>query len=270
MRRLGILLIVLAVLSGCFAVCGASAPTAVPETVVLPQPAEGWQDSYLAFMENNYDIFSALWPDGLGGVGFIDLDLDGTPEMVAFDQGASAALGAQIFDLINGQVYCVSSTLDSAAGAFDSTYLSPVHVCTSFFESFRLSRTAAGWCFWVDSSNSTEQTAWDEIVRFDSVGGVLTPVSVCYRYLEFDQDSGLVVAENYTAGGSPADAAGYQGAANVYQEALDAGYEAKGMFCWNDMDRYSAGHDGLMTMVKDALTAYSSIMDTVTLASPAA
>lgn len=268
MRRLGILLIVLAVLSGCLAACGASAPTAVPETVVLPQPVEGWQDSYLAFVENNYDIFTALWPDGLGGVGFIDLDLDGTPEMVAFDQGASAALGVQIFDLIGGQVYCVSSTLDSAAGAFDSTYLSPVHMCTSFFESFRLSRTAEGWCFWVDSFNGTEQTAWDEVVRFDSADGVLTPASVCYRYLEFDQDSGLVVAENYTVGGAASDGSGYQAAANVYQDALDAGYEAKGVFLWDAPDRYGAGYDGLMTMVKDALTAYSPIMDTVTLASP--
>lgn len=267
MKRLGILLIVLAVLTGCLASSGASAPTAVPETVMLPQPADGWQDSYLAFLDANYDIFAALWPDGLGGMGFIDLDLDGTPELVAFDQGASVALGVQLFDLIDGQVYCVSSTLDSAGGAFDSAYLSSVHVCTSFFESFRLSRTADGWCFWVDSSNGTEQTAWDEIVRFGGDGGALTLTSVCYRYLEFEPGSGLVVAENYTVGGGASDAAGYQAAADVYQEGQDTGYNAAGVFLWNDMERYGAGHDGFMTMVKDALTAYVPITDTVTLAS---
>ena len=270
MRRLGIMLTALTVLLGCLATCGASAPTDVPETVVLPAPADGWQDSYLAFMENDYDILAALWPDGLGGVGFIDLDLDGTPEMVAFDQGASAAMGAQIFDLIDGKVYCVSSTLDSAGGAFDSTYLADVSVCTSFFESFRLSRTKDGWCFWVDSSNGTDQTAWDEFVRFNDRDGVLTPASVCYRYLEFDPNSGVVVSESYTVTGADADGPAYQAAADVYQGALDAGYEAKGVFLWDDYDRYSAGRDGLLTMVKDALTAYVPITDQVTLASPGA
>lgn len=267
MRRLWILLVVLTVLACCLAVCGASEPTAVPEDLTLSAPVDGWQDSYLSFMENNYDIFTALWPDGLSGVGFIDLDLDGTPEMVTFDQGASASLGAQIFDLVDGQVYCVSSTLDSASGAFDSTYLSDVSVCTSFFESFRLSRTGEGWCFWVDSSNGTMETAWDEIVRFDSVGGVLTPRSVCYRYLEFDPVSGLVAMENYTVSGAASDANGYQTAANVYQEGQDTGYNAAGAFLWNDMDRYGAGYEGLVTMVQDALAAYTPITDTVTLAS---
>ena len=189
MRRLGMLLVVLAVLLGSFGACGAgySAPEPLradaPEAVVLPTPADDWGNSYLSFMEGSYDIFSALWPEGISGVGFVDLDLDGTPEMVVFDQGASATLGAQIFDLIDGKVYCVSSTLDSAAGAFGGTHLSTAHVCTSFFESFRLSRTDSGWCFWVDSSNSTMETAWDEIVRFGNEDGVLTLESVCYRYL---------------------------------------------------------------------------------------
>ena len=276
MRRVGILLIVLTVLACGVVSCGASdpgtgarapEPASVPETLMLPKAAEGWQDSYIAFMQENYDIFTALWPEGVSGVGFIDLDLDGTPEMVVFDQGASASLGAQIFDLIDGRVYCVSSTMDSAGGAFSGTYLSGPHVCTNFFESFRLCRAKDGWCFWMDSSNGTVETAWDEIVRFDGANGVLTPVSVCYRYLEFDPDSGLVMAEEYTVGGSPADAAGYQAAADIYQEGQDAGYEAKGVFRWNDYDHYSSSYDGFMAMVKDALTAYCPITDTVTLAS---
>ena len=282
MRRLGILLTVLAMLAGLAAACGASAPvsgtglqapppvdTAVPETVALPQPAAGWQDSYLSFMQGSYDIFAALWPDGIGGVGFADLDLDGTPEMMVFDQGASAAMGVHIFDLIGGQVYCVSSTLDSAGGAFDGTHLSSVHVCTNQFESFRLSKTANGWCFWVDSSNGTDQTAWDELIRFGCVDGVLTPVSVCYRYLEFDPASGLVTTEQYTVGGAAADSGAYQAAADVFQLGQDTGYNAQGVFLWNDFERYGASYDGFVNMVKDALAVYSPITDTVTLASNA-
>ena len=275
MRRVGILLLALAVMAGSIA---ASAPrtermfsqpteTAVPETVLLRQPVDGWQDSYLAFMQSNYDIFTALWPDGIGGVGFIDLDLDGTPEMVVFDSGASAAMGVQLFDLVDGQVYCVSSTLDSAAGAFDSTYLSATSVCTSFFEAFRLSRTENGWCFWVDSSNGTMETSWDEVVRFGSSSGALAPMSVCYRYLEFDPASGLVVAESYTVAGAASDGAGYQAAADIYQEGQDTGYNAKGVFLSDDFERYGAGYEGFVAMVQDALSAYAPIVDTVTLAS---
>ncbi len=247
--------------------CGASpARAGVPETLTLPQPAAGWQDAYLAFLDSRYDTFSYLWPEGMSGVGFIDLDLDGTPEMVVFDQGASATLGAQLFDLAGGQVYCVSSVLDAAAGAFDGSHMSAVDVWTSFFESFRLSRTADGWCFWVDSANGTMETAWDEIVRFDCVDGILTPSSVCYRYLEFDPASGLVVAERYTAAGAPTDAAGYAGASSVYMDGQDAGYDAAGVFLWNDLDRYDTSREGLMAMARDAAAAYRPITDYVTLA----
>ena len=253
--------------------CGASAPppvqaAAVPETVVLPAPAEGWADSYLRFLEGSFDIFSALWPEGISGLGFIDLDLDGTPEMVVFDQGASITLGAHLFDLVDGKVYCVSSALDSTSGAFDGTYLAPVHVCTSLFESFRLSRTAEGWCFWVDSSNGTMETTWDEFVRFDCVNGVLTPRSVCYRYLEYDPDSGLVATEQYTVNGQPADGTAFDEAANIYLEGLDAGYEAGGTFIWNG-NYDTTTYEGFTALARDAAAAYVPITDTVTLASAA-
>ena len=268
MRRLGGLVTVLILVIGILVLCGAGpARASVPETLLLPQPVYGWQDAYIGFLDSHYDTFAALWPDGMSGVGFMDLDLDGTPEMIVFDQGASAAMGAQLFDLVNGQVYCVSSALDSAGLSFDGTYLSGVDVWTGFFESFRLSRTAAGWCFWVDSANGTMETAWDEIVRFDCADGVLTPVSVAYRYLEFDPASGLVSAERYTTAGAATDAAGYAAAAGIYQDAQDAGYDGAGVFLWNDMDRYDTSREGLLTMAQDAAAAYRPITDSVTLAS---
>ncbi len=240
------------------AAAGTPEPTAQPHPTVLEtaEPAEGWDEAYLAFLDDNYDIFAALWPDGVTGVGFVDLDLDGTPEMIVFDQGVSATLGVQLFDLVDGQVYCVSSVQEGAAGAFDSTYFSEVSVCASFFESFRLSKTADSYCFWVTSANGTMEASWDEIVRFDCVDGVLTPVSVCARFLGSDPESGQVVTERYTVAGKASDAAGYQAAAEEYTEADDVSHEAKGVFLWNDMARYDTTYDGLMTMARDAVEAY--------------
>lgn len=245
---------------------GASAPMS-QEAIKLPPETEGWQGSYLAFLEDNYDIFIALWPDGISGVGFIDLDLDGTPEMVVFDQGASATMGVHLFDLIDGQVYCVSSALDSAAGAFGDEYFTAgVSVCASFFEAFRLTRTEQGeWCFWVSSANGTLETSWDEIIRFDAdEDGVLIPVSVCTRYLESDVDTGLVVDEDYTVGGETGQAADYQEAANVYRNGADAGYEACGVFLWSDMNTYDVSYEGFMAMARDAVDVYAPITEAVT------
>ena len=292
MRRSAAILTVALLVSGLLCACGATAeapsaptdmpavltamptaspepgPTAVPETLTLPQALEGWEEAYLTFLEDDADIFAALWPEGLSGVGFIDLDLDGTPEMVVFDQGAAAAMGVQLFDYDGENVWCVSSAQESAAGAFGDEHFTPVNACAVFFESFRLSRTEDGWSFWVNSANGTLETAWNEIIRFGCDGGILTPVSVCGQYLENDPETGLVLAEEYTLGDQATDKAGYEAAANVFLEGEDVGYEAKGLFLWNDMDAYS-GWDGFLAMARDAVAAYVPIPETVTLASVA-
>ena len=236
----------------------ATAPPA-PMTLDLPAPEDGWAESYLAFLDDNYDILAALWPEGLTGVGFIDLDLDGTPEMILFDLGASATLGVQMFDAKDGQVYCVSSVQENAAGAFGDEYFSRVSVCTSYFEAFRLSVTANGYCFWVDSANGTLESSWDELVRFDCEDGILTPVSICGRYLETDGETGAVVAERYTVAGEESDAESYTAVFKVYSEARDTGYDAAGVFLWSDIQRYDTTYDGLMAMARDAAEAYVPI-----------
>lgn len=226
----------------------------------LPEVGEGWEEVYLAFLEDNFDILAALWPDGLTGVGFIDLDIDGVPEMLLFDAGASATMGVQLFDVTDdGSVVCVSSARENAAGAFGDEYFSRVSVCASFFESFRLSRTGDGYCFWVDSANGSLESSWDELVRFDrGENGIMVPVSVCERYLESDAETGETVAERYAVGGQEADAAAYDAALAVYADA-DTGYEAKGVFLWNDMQRYDTSSDGLLAMARDAAEAYAPI-----------
>lgn len=231
-----------------------------PLELILDDAPEGWADVYLRYLDDNYDIFAALWPEGLSGIGFIDLDLDSMPEMIVFDLGASATLGAQIFDCADGEVYCVSSVLDAAAGAFGDEHFSKISVCTSYFESFRLSLTADGYVFWVNSANGTMESSWDEIVRFDSDdSGIVIPVSVCARYLQSDADSGVVITERYTVDGAESDAEGYAAAAAVYMNAGDMGYDAKGVFLWNDMTAYDTTYEGFMAMARDAAEAYVPI-----------
>lgn len=233
-----------------------AAGTEKEDKLSLPAAVTGWETAYLAFLEDNYDIFAALWPEGLSGVGFIDLDLDGTPEMLVFDLGASATLGVQMFDLVDGQVHCVSSVMDSAAGAFGEEYFSKVSVCASFFESFRLVETEGEYSFWVQSTNGTLESTWDELIRFDCADGVLMPVGVCSRYMESDIETGDVVAEEYTVGGAISDAAGYETAAAAFTQGEDTGYEAAGMFLWDNMKRYDTTYDGFLAMAADAATAY--------------
>lgn len=271
MKRLMTMLLLAALLLGLCA-CAAVQPEETPETssaeatpvaeetsaegFVVPEAETGWEAAYLMFLEDNYDIFAALWPEGLSGVGFIDLDLDGTPEMVVFDLGASATLGAQLFDLVDGRVYCVSSVMENAAGAFGEEYFSTVSVCASFFESFRLVESEGTYGFWVESANGTLESAWDELVRFDCVDGVLTPTAVCGRYMESNVETGEIIAEEYTVAGEVSDAEGYEEAAAVYTGGRDTGYEAVGMFLWNNMKRYDTTCDGLLSMAADAATAY--------------
>lgn len=238
----------------------AAVPEAGPETdPVLQEPVEGWQEAYLTFLSDNYDIFAALWPEGLSGVGFMDLDLDGTPEMLVFDLGASATMGVQLFDLVEGQVYCVSSVMDSASGAFDPKYFTTVSVCASYFESFRLLQGENGCAFWVESANGTLESAWSEIIRFDSADGVLTPVSVCSRYLESDPETGVVFREEYTVGAEASDEEGYAQASLPYTQGEDMGYDGSGLFLWNNMKHYDTTYEGFMAMAEDAATAYTPL-----------
>lgn len=235
-----------------------SAPAEAPEQP-LPEAAAGWQESYLTFLSDNYDIFAALWPEGLSGVGFIDLDLDGTPEMLVFDLGASATMGVQLFDLVDGQVYCISSVMDSATGAFDPTYFTPVSVCASYFESFRLIRNGDDLSFWVESANGTLESTWGEIIRFDCADGVLVPVSVCSRYLESNPETGVVFREEYTVGGEVSDEESYLRAAEPYTMGEDMGYDGSGLFLWNNMKHYDTTYEGFMAMAEDAATAHTPL-----------
>lgn len=234
--------------------------TAVP-TSESPIPTEapgGWANLYTAFLDDNYDIISALWPEGLTGVGFIDLDLDGMPEMVLFDMGASATLGVQLFDCVDGQVVCVSSVHPDAAGAFGGGHMSPLSICTSYFESFRLVQDEDGTtCFSVVSANGSLESSWEEVIRFGcDENGYLTLWSVCYRDCLYDVETDQLVAETFEVGGVGCSEEEYTAARAASDAAHDLGYEAAGVFLWSDMTRYDITYDGLVAMACDAAEAY--------------
>lgn len=225
-----------------------------------PTESDEWVSLYRAFIENSFDVIAALWPDGISGIGFVDLDLDGTPELLLFDMGASAAMGVQLFDIADGEVVCVSSVNEAAAAAFGGAYFSPVSVCAQLFEDFRLVSDGEQTFFLVQSANGTPESSWDETIRFRrGTGDVLELESICRREIINDVENDTIAVENYYVDGADTDEVAYIEASQAVADAADLGYEAGGVFQWNDMERYDTSLDGLLVMVDDAAALYAVI-----------
>lgn len=226
-----------------------------------PTDSDEWITLYRSFLENSFDVIAALWPDGISGIGFVDLDLDGTPEMLMFDMGASAAMGVQIFDIANGAVVCVSSVNEAAAAAFGGDYFSPVSVCAQLFEDFRLVNDGEQTFFTVHSANGTAETFWEESIRFGrDANDVVTLQSLCRCETVNDVENNAVLEENCFVLGQPSSRDEYDTAQQAVADAADLGYEAFGTFQWNDMDRYDTSLEGLLVLLDDAAAGYVSIL----------
>lgn len=261
------------------AVLQTAAPTAEPSQSPAPSPAqasteepalpgleeyvpteEDWAGLYRQFTEDNFDVIAALWPDGMSGVGFVDLDLDGLPEMLLFDMGASATLGAQLFDIVDGTVVCVSSVNEAAAAAFGDEYFSPLFVCASYFEDFRLYNDDSGSYFRVKSANGALETCWEEQIRFGrGEKDALVLSSICRVETQSDVEGGVITAEYFQTAGLEATREAYDEAQTALAAAVDLEYEAMGVFLWNDMERYDTSLEGLLVMVDDAVAAYAPV-----------
>lgn len=248
-------------------------PTAEPAPEPTPEPTPeplfagytetdaDWAGLYRQYVEDNFDVIAALWPEGMSGVGFVDLDIDGMPEMLLFDMGASATLGLQIFDIVDGAVACVSSVNEAAAAAFGDAHFSGLSVCASYFEDFRLLENGGQVFFTVKSANGTLESCWEEQLRFGSgEGDALTLASLCRMETESDVESGTIAGEYFYAGGMECSLEEYQDAAAIVESAQDLGYEAAGLFLWNDMERYDTSLEGLLVMLEDAAAAYVPIL----------
>lgn len=250
-------------LSGCGAATAGPEASSVPLPGVagpLPEADPGWAEEYAAFVEKNYAALSESCYGAVAGVGFLDLDLDGTPELVLFDSGASASMGVQLFDIVDGAVTCVSASSVAVGQLFGGEHLSPLYVDTVYFEDFRLLQAEDGrrW-FQVLSRNGAENFYYNELIRFSSQDGVLTLESVYYKRVVTDPVAGEEVSATYTVGGASADEAAFAQAEKAALAAgEDSGYEAVGAFLWSDKT-FGDGYNGLMRMIQAAVAGYAPI-----------
>ncbi len=219
-------------------------------------------DIYKAFLEENFDRISELCYGGIAGVGFIDLDIDGTPEMLLFDSGASAAMGVQLFDITDkdGAVECVSANMMDLGQEFGGTHYSTLYVNANYFDDFRLMRSDSGETrFFVDSGNGALDFSYSELIEFSGTDGILGLTSVLYRYDDFDIDSGETVSTHCSYLGESISADDYESRLSKFRSAWqDTGYEAFGVFIWEEKN-YSTEYDGFMSMVNAAISGYSPL-----------
>ena len=213
---------------------------------------------FRAFLQDNYQKLSDAFFGGISGVGFIDLDMDGGIEMLVFDAGASAAMGLQFFDIIDGAVECISANMTGVGTSFGGAHMSSVIVCANHFDDFRLvsDKTTGEEFFIVQSGNGAVDFSYSELVRFGSDDGVLTLTPLLYKYTDFDIDSGATKAERFKIANKDADKTSYETAYTDFFSGIeDTNYDAKGVFLWENT-QYENGLDGLLAMSDKALTLF--------------
>ncbi len=226
-----------------------SSPSAGPSADNLAREA-----IFLDFITDNYEELSNALFGAFSGIGFIDLDMDGGIEMIIFDAGASASMGVQFFDIVEGEVQCVSASMLSVSEAFGGEHTTDLYVNANYFEDFRLmkDRVTGEMFYLVSSGNGAVDFYYRELIRFGSNDGILTLTSLVYKYEDFDEDTGDVTGANYKIGKKPATLAEYTAAyEGIYSAAEDTGLEAKGAFTW-DSQSYTQDKDGVVAMAKAA------------------
>lgn len=243
----------------------APAPTnspSLPAPADTPKPTDDTSlpraEIFRSFLSENYQTLSTGFSGGISGLGYLDLDLDGEIELLIFDAGASAAMGLQFFDVVDGTVECVSANMTSIGTAFGGDNLSEVFVNANSFDDFRLmqSKSTGERFFLIESGNGAVDFSYRELIRFGSNDGVLTLESLMYRYEESDPETGLLTMTVFKLAGEPCDQAAYEAAhAQLYADLEDTGYIARGALHW-DGSTYGTGLEGLLKMADKAQLLY--------------
>lgn len=233
----------------------------VEETMPAPTPNEEDEKAtriFREFLSDNYDKLMELSFKSIAGIGFIDLDLDGVRELILFDAGASASMGVQFFDIVDGEVQCVSSNIQGIGEAFGGKYFSDIIVNANFMEDFRLreNKSTGERVFVVESKNGSIESFFSETIRFGSSEGVLTLSPVFYKYEEYNTETSDVLLQKFLVGGKDATASEYSSAADKFEsESKDMGLECRGVFIWEN-DEYSENYKSFMENVDKALALY--------------
>jgi len=252
-------------------------PTAPPvsETDIAPEPTEPPPsetpppspevvddtealDIYRGFLSDNYQALSDACYGGISGIGFIDLDCDGSREMIIFDAGASASMGVQFFDICDGKVECVSANMKALGDEFGEDHFTKTYVNANFFEDFRLVETVETGerFFLVESGNGSIEFSYRELIRFGRDGdNMLTLTPLFYIQEEYDLETGDTTSAFYRVDNAEASAEDYNSANSAFLGSIvDLGLEAQGVFAWASNDpAKNEGKDGLLAMAEEAI-----------------
>ena len=231
-----------------------TAPSGAPES----EDSES-AELFRTFLAESYEELIAVSFNNIAGLGFVDLDLDGSREMVVFDAGASASMGVNIFDIIDGNVECISANMLSIGEAFGGRHLSAVSISANFMEDFRLMESAGGERFFtVKSFNGNDEFFFDEQIRFSNHNGALALTSLSYKYEEFNSETGEITKQLFKLGGADASADDYNAFFSRFiSENTDTGLECQGFFVWEISD-YNDDFVNFMSVVDKALELSSA------------
>lgn len=215
------------------------------------------------FLTENYQELHESSACGITGLGFIDLDLDGCIEMIAFDAGASAAMGVEIFDIVDNEVQCITTSIESINETFSSDNTTDTYINCNYFDDFRLMESKDGkeHFFVVNSGNGNAEFDYSELIRFGCNNGVLTLSKVAYKYTEYestepsDENSDQKIKlQKYEVNGKPATKDEYDNIIKDYNSSYnDTAFEAKGVFGW-EKSEYSGDFDSFVKLMDEAFS----------------
>lgn len=215
------------------------------------------------FLEDNYSVLTNALYGGVAGIGFADLDCDGGMEMILFDAGASASMGVQIFDIVDGTVECISANIAGIGESFGAGNFSDIFISANYFDDFRLMQdiNTGEKFFLVESSNGALDFSFKEKIRLAANGETLTLESLSHAYYKYDDEGREVTDANYRLGAKLASKDEYDVAEEKLKTNLtDLGLEIKGIFAW-EKSNYSEDLDSLLGMAEGALALAAEQID---------
>lgn len=255
MKRIIYFILTLCLLAGCAGQTDITpSPTSSPTPVPSPSPTPesisetiDWPGIYGSFLEN-----TELPPPlsyGVMAVGLCDLDFDDVPELILFDQGASAAYGVHFYDIdAEGNVVYVS-------GSADAEPTSTLTVSANSAEDFHLLRMPDGSkMFYCDSGNGNDQFLFRACIAFER-GETLELREVGWWTGDYDEATGQYLPTEYRAEGASAGQAEYEAALDAFfagTEELPCPLSLVRLF---DGD-YSYDKAGLLAMYDDARAGF--------------
>lgn len=234
--------------------------TQEPDEVDTSVPVD-WYADYSTFVDNHYDTLLSACGQ-ISGFAFLDLDRDGTPELLVYDQGASAAMGVNVFDLDGDEIVCVSCCFDASVldemSVRAGEQVGEISINANGESSFRLlERPTDGTQFYiVESGNGAELFLWRELIEFGcDENGLVTLESLMYRMDTYDENTHELADSEFTVSGETADADAYNEAYTAFFAGVqETGFSIPDVFLWSG--DYTQTHDSCMTMLRDAADVY--------------